>query len=223
MIPYIYTLAARTTFEGYTPMRALAFDFRSDRNSLDVSDEFMLGPSLLVAPVTDAWANQRSVYLPAGSDWYDFWTGQRITGGKRIVRQTPLSVMPLYVRAGTILPLGPESEFTGQHPEAPIELRIYAGRDGDFKLYEDDGATYDYEKGAFSWIPIHWDNASNTLTIGERQGSFPGEEVERVFRVVIVGPRRGAGEAVGGGRSIHYNGTEVQLQIPLHPAVRGKK
>ena len=223
MIPYIYTLAARTTFDGYTPMRALAFDFRSDHDSLDVSDEFMLGPSLLVAPVTDAGASERSVYLPAGTDWYDFWTGHRQAGGERIRRQTPLLIMPLYVRAGTILPLGPEIEFTGQHPDAPVELRVYSGSDADFKLYEDDGTTYDYEKGDYSWIPIHWDNQNKTLTIGERQGSFSGAATERVFRVVVVRPGRGVGEAISNGHAIRYNGTRQELQFPIQPASIAKR
>lgn len=224
MIPYIYTLAAKTTFDGYTPMRALAFDFRSDHNSLDVSDEFMLGPSLLVAPVTDAGASDRSVYLPAGTGWYDFWTGRRADGGERIRRQTPLSIMPLYVRAGTILPLGPEVEFTGQHPDAPVELRIYSGNDADFKLYEDDGTTYDYEKGDYSWIPLHWDDKTRTLTIGEREGSFSGKANERVFRVVVVGPGRGVGEAISNGHEIRYNGTGQGLQFPIRiPASIAKR
>jgi alpha-D-xyloside xylohydrolase len=213
MLPYLYTLAARTTFEGYTPMRALAFDFPMDHNALDISDQFMLGPSLLVAPVTNAGAVNRSVYLPAGADWYDFWSGTKFAGGKLVLRRTPLSIMPLYVRAGTILPLGPAVEYTGQAPDAPIELRIYPGSDATFKLYEDDGITYDYEKGSYSWIPIRWNDRSKTLTLGAREGSFPGEPSTRTFRIVVVSPGHGVGEGLSRGLLVHYNGSIRSLRI----------
>lgn len=215
MLPYIYTLAAKTTFDGYTPMRALAFDFRADRKGSGINDEFMFGPSLLVAPVTDAGASDRLVYLPAGTDWYDFWTGRRIPGGKNILRATPLSIMPLYVRAGSILPLAPASEFTNQDPDAAIELRIFAGADGAFKLYEDDGETYDYEKGQYSWIPMEWKNTTRTLVVGARQGKFPRAAAERKFHVVLVGPGRGVGEAISKGRSFEYDGSVQKLRFPI--------
>lgn len=223
MLPYIYTLAARTTFEGYTPMRALAFDFRSDPRALDVSDEFMIGPSLLVAPVTEAGAASRTVYLPAGTDWYDFWTGQRVSGGQRIRRRTPLAILPLYVRAGTILPLGPEIEYADQRPDGPIELRIYSGSDASFRLYEDDGKTYDYEKGAYSWIPMRWDDRGRLLTLGARQGQFPGMAATREFRIVVVTPSHGIGETVTGGRAVRYSGSPQQLRLPIEPALRQRR
>lgn len=124
LLPYIYSMAARTTFDGYTPMRALVFDFRNGPKALNVNDEFMFGPSILVAPVTDSGADSREVYLPEGADWYDFWTGKQLSGGSTIIRQTPLEIMPLYVRAGTILPMGPESDYSDEYPSAPITLRI---------------------------------------------------------------------------------------------------
>jgi alpha-D-xyloside xylohydrolase len=221
MLPYIYTLAARTTLEGYTPMRALAFDFRYDGAALDKSDEFMLGPSLLAAPVTEAGAEARDVYLPAGTDWYDFWTGERVRGDQSIRRETPLAIMPVYVRAGSILPMGPELEYTNQKPADPIELRIYPGSDGSFRLYEDDGATYAYEKGAYSWIPMQWDDASRTLSIGARQGQFPGMLAARTFQVVVVHPGHGVGESTTTGRTVTYSGAAVQVQIPAErPVVR---
>jgi alpha-D-xyloside xylohydrolase len=220
LIPYIYTLAAKTTFEGYTPMRALAFDFRSDPKSLDINDEFMYGPSLLVAPVTEAKAIDRWIYLPEGADWYDFWTGRKLTGGKNVRRRTPLSIMPLYVRSGTILPLGPEEEYTTQHPDAPIELRIYAGADANFKLYEDDGETYDYEKGNFSWIPVSWDNKTRTVTFGVREGEFAGALSERIFHVVLVGAGRGIGERAGVGRTVRYDGSQQKLRLPIARAAK---
>jgi alpha-D-xyloside xylohydrolase len=195
-------------------MRALAFDFRYDGAALDKSDEFMLGPSLLAAPVTEAGAEARNVYLPAGTDWIDFWTGERVHGGESIRRETPLAIMPVYVRAGSILPMGPELEYASQKPADPIELRIYPGNDGSFRLYEDDGTTYAYEKGAYSWIPMQWDDASRTLSIGAREGQFPGMLTARTFQVVVVHPGHGVGESTTAGRTVTYAGAAVQVQIP---------
>jgi alpha-D-xyloside xylohydrolase len=214
LLPYIYTLGARTTFESYTPMRALAFDFREDPKALDINDEFLLGPSLLAAPVTDAGAVSRPVYLPAGADWYDFWTGQRTAGGQTLDRATPLDIMPLYVRAGSIIPMGPESEYSGQHPEGPIELRIYPGSDGSFRLYQDDGISYDYEKNLYAWIGMHWDDKARVLTFEARRGSYPGMPAHLSFSVVLVDREHGAGEAVSsGGRTVDYDGSTQQVRF----------
>lgn len=214
LFPYIYTLAARTTFEGYTPMRALAFDFRTDGAALSISNEFMLGPSLLAAPVTKAGAESRDVYLPGGVDWYDFWTGECTKGGQTISRATPLAVMPVYVRAGSIVPMGPELEYSSQKPADPIDLRIYPGSDGSFRLYEDDGTTYDYEKGAYAWIPMEWNDAARMLTIGERQGHFAGMLTARVFQVVLVSPGHGVGEGPATGKTVLYSGAVLRLRFP---------
>jgi alpha-D-xyloside xylohydrolase len=214
LMPYIYSLAAKTAFENYTPMRALAFDFASDSRVLDISDEFMFGPSLLVAPVTAQGATSRDVYLPKGADWYDFWTGRRMTGGQTIHRDAPLGLLPLYVRAGSVLPLGPEEEYTGEHPSAPVELRIYRGADGDTGLYHDDGTTYDYEKGQFAWLPLHWADASRTLTLGTRQGPFTDGASHEDFHVVLVSPGHGVGEGVTpGGRRLSYAGESQQIHL----------
>lgn len=214
LLPYIYTLGARTTFESYTPMRALPFDFREDPKALDISDEFMLGPTFLVAPVTDAGAASRRVYLPQGSDWYDFWTGQRTGGGQQVERATPLDVMPLYVRAGGIVPLGPESEYSDQHPDGPIELRIYPGADGAFRLYEDDGVSYDYEKKLCAWIGMRWDDKARVLTFEPRQGSYPGMQTHRQFSIVLVDPENGTGEAVSpASRSVEYDGSAQEVHL----------
>ena len=214
LLPYIYTAAARTTFNGYTPMRALAFDFRQDAKALDVGDEFLFGPSLLVAPVTDPGVSSRKVYLPSGTNWYDFWTGELTFGGTDLDRTTPLSILPLYVRAGTILPLGPESQYAGEHPDAPLELRIYPGADASFSLYEDDGSSYDYEKGLYTRIPMHWDDQARVLTLGARQGQFPAMSPQREFSIVVVDPTKGIGEGVSlDGRTVEYNGSAQQIQF----------
>jgi alpha-D-xyloside xylohydrolase len=214
LMPYIYTLAAKTTFENYTPMRALAFDFSNDEKALDISDEFMFGPSLLVAPVTEEGAVAREVYLPKGSDWYDFWTGKRITGGRSIHRPAPLGTLPLYVRAGTILPLGPEEEYPGEHPSAPIELRIYPGADGDAKIYADNGMNYDYEKGAYTWLPLHWREAAHTLTVDSRQGHFADAPVSQQFTVTWGTAGHATGEAIpAAGRPLRYTNLRTSMRL----------
>jgi len=182
----------------------------------------MLDPSLLAAPVTTAGVNSRSVYLPAGTDWYDFWTGQRLHGGQSVERATPLATMPVYVPAGSILPLGPELEYSSEKPADPIELRIYPGKDGSFRLYEDDGSTYDYEKGAYAWIPVAWDDASMTLTLGARQGNFPGMLASRMFQVVLVRPGHGVGESTSVGRTVLYSGSALQVSLSAerHPELK---
>jgi alpha-D-xyloside xylohydrolase len=213
LMPYIYTLGAKTTFDGYTPMRALAFDFLSDSRAIDIKDEFMFGPTLLVAPVTEAGATSREVYLPKGTDWYDFWTGKRIVGGQSIRREAPLDVLPLYVRAGSILPMGPEEEYTGEYPAAPIELRVYPGADGDAKLYNDDGLTYGYEKGQYAWTSMHWDDAAKTLTVAAREGKFAGAAGQE-FDVTVVKAGRGVGEAESNKQNtLAYMGVATSMRV----------
>jgi alpha-D-xyloside xylohydrolase len=192
MLPYIYSLAWKTTSEAYTPMRPLIMDFRSDTRAQNIGDQFMFGPAFLVNPVTDPAATSRQLYLPRAK-WYDFWTGSTVDGGRTINAIAPLDRLPLFVRAGSILPLGPDEEWSTEKPADPIELRIYRGANGDFTLYEDENDNYDYEKGAYATIPLHWDDAGRTLTIGERKGQFPGMLERRAFRVVFVSENHGVG------------------------------
>jgi alpha-D-xyloside xylohydrolase len=135
----------------------------------------------------------RRVYLPAGADWYDFWTGERIVGGRTIDSPAPLETMPLHVRAGSIVPMGPDLQYASEKPANPLELRVYRGADGRFALYEDEGDGYAYEKGVFATIPIEWSETKRTLTIGARRGSFPGMLERRTFHVVFVGKDHGTG------------------------------
>ena len=195
MLPYNYSVAWRVTSAGYTIMRALPMDFRADPNSLAVSDEYMFGPAFLVAPVTEPQATRRSVYLPAGTSWIDFWTGERIDGGRSVKANAPLERIPLFVRAGSIVPFGPVLQYADEKPAEPIELRVYRGADGQFTLYEDEGDSYNYERGAHATIPISWNEKSQTLTFGKRVGKFPGMMKERTFRVVWVKPGEGVGAA----------------------------
>jgi alpha-D-xyloside xylohydrolase len=192
LLPYIYSVAWRTTNQSYTPMRPLAMDFRDDVRALNIGDQYMYGPAFLVSPVTEPAATTRRLYLPHAS-WYDFWTGSKTTGGNMIDSASPLDKMPLYIRAGSIVPMGPELEWSTQKPEDPTEVRVYRGADGDFTIYEDENDTYNYEKGVSATIPMHWDDAKQTLTIGDRKGQFPGMLESRTFRVTFVGENHGVG------------------------------
>jgi alpha-D-xyloside xylohydrolase len=213
LMPYIYSLAWQVTHAGYTLMRPLVMDYREDVTARNLGDQFLFGPALMVSPVTDPGVDGRRVYLP-NPTWTNFWSGESFSGGKFIMAAAPLETLPMFVRAGSILPLGPAMEYSSQEPEDPIELRIYPGADADFTLYEDDGLTYDYEKGAYATIPIHWDDAQHTLTIGARQGSFPGMLERRTFNIVWVGPGHGVGVSPSGtvDKTVSYNGTAVTVQ-----------
>jgi alpha-D-xyloside xylohydrolase len=192
LMPYIYSQAWQVTSHHGTPMRPLVMDWREDVEAQNTGDEYMFGPAILVSPVTTEGASSRTVYLPQ-SRWYDFWTGSPVEGGRRVQADAPLSKMPLFVRAGSIVPMGPAMEWTTEKPADPIELRIYPGADGDFVLYEDQNDGYAYEKGAHTTIALRWDEGAKTLTIGAREGSFPGMLKERTFRVVVVGKGHGVG------------------------------
>jgi alpha-D-xyloside xylohydrolase len=192
LLPYIYSVAWMTTNESYTPMRPLVMDFRDDVKAQNIGDQFLFGPAILVNPVTEQGAVTRHLYLPAGN-WYDFWTGECLKGPGDVEAAAPLSRIPLYVRGGAIVPMGPDLQYAEEKPDEPIELRVFPGADGDFTLYEDDNNTYDYQKGAYATIPIHWNDSAHTLTIADRKGQFTGMVESRSFHVVFVGNGHGTG------------------------------
>jgi alpha-D-xyloside xylohydrolase len=198
LMPYIYSLAWRVHNDDYTIQRPLIMDWREDSKTWNVADQFMFGPAILVNPVLKQDATQRSLYLPNAPLWYDFWTGESISGGRDVVADAPLARIPLFVRAGSIVPLGPEIEYADQKPDGPIELRIYTGADGTFELYSDEGDNYNYEKGAHAVIPIHWSQTDKTLTIGERAGTYSGMVNEITFHIVWVSRNHGVGEGIEG-------------------------
>ena len=212
MLPYIYSLAWKTTNESYTPMRPLVMDFRSDVRAQNIGDQFMYGPAFLVNPVTEPGATTRRLYLPEAK-WYDFWTGSPMWAEERSTPMLRSRGLPLYVRAGSILPLGPDEEWSTQKPADPIELRIYRGADGDFTLYEDENDSYDYEKGAYATIPIHWDDGKQALTIGDRKGQFPGMLKSRGFRIVFVGQNHGVGinPEDRPDKTVQYSGKQISV------------
>ncbi len=170
-------------------------------------------PSALVAESQLKPNNKVSTYLPAGT-WYDFWSNERISGGKAVERACPMDIFPLYVRAGSIVPMGPEVQYIGERPEAPYEIRIYPGADATFTIYEDDGETYDYEKGAFATVELKWDDAARTLTIGARKGGFPELVKARKYRMVLATPESAMGiDEAEGVKEVEYSGNEVVLDL----------
>ena len=215
LMPYIYSMAWKITHDGYTPMRALVMDFASDQKVVSVGDQFMFGPAILVSPVTEQGATRRHLYLPK-TKWYDFWTGAAQQGGEAIDAEAPIDRIPLYVRAGSILPIGPPLQYATEKPADPIELRIYRGTDADFTIYEDENDNYDYEKGTYALIPLHWDEANRKFIIGQRTGQFPGMLERRSFHVVFV--REGHGSAgdftTTPDRVIEYSGKEIAVTPP---------
>jgi len=188
LMPYIYSLTGMTWLNDYTIMRALAMDFSNDKNVLNIDDQFLFGPSLLINPVSDYKARSRKVYLPANTGWYDFFTGRHYTGGQSIDAAAPYSNIPVFVKEGAILPVGPEIQFTSQKPADPITLFVFSGKDGEFTLYEDENINYNYEKGAYTLIPFSYHDASKTLVIGTRKGKFAGMTDKRTFNIVFVTP-----------------------------------
>jgi len=187
LMPYLYSMAGAVHFRDYTMMRGLVMDFPGDAAVRNISDQWMFGPAFMPCPVYEYKARSREVYLPAGAGWYDFYSGEYLEGGRSIVADAPYSRMPLYVRAGSIVPFGPDMEWSDAMPADPVELRIYPGADASFVLYEDENVNYNYEKGAYSTIEFRWDDAFRTLTIGERKGSFPGMLRERSFVAAVPG------------------------------------
>jgi alpha-D-xyloside xylohydrolase len=183
LLPYIYTVAADTYHKDSIIMRGLVMDFAHDAKVRDIKDQYLFGPAFLVNPVYAHRARSRGVYLPAGVRWYDFYTGEAYEGGKQLQARAPLTRMPLFVKAGSIVPMGPVIQHTGETPDAPLTLHVYTGADGRFELYEDDGRSYGYERGEFVRIPFAYDDASGTLTIGARQGSYPGMTATRQINV----------------------------------------
>ena len=187
LMPYLYSLAAAVHFEDGTMMRGLPMDYPGDPEVRDLSDQWMLGPALMPCPVYEYKARSREVYFPEGG-WYDFYTGKFIQGGRRITVEAPYERMPLFVREGSIIPVGGAAEWTEDLPADHITFLVYAGKDADFTFYEDDGLTYAYEKGQYGSFTLHWDDAARILTLEQREGSFPGMLKSRTFCVSVIDP-----------------------------------
>ena len=227
MLPYMYSTAWNVTSNGGSFMRALFMDFPNDKKVLDMNDQYMYGKSLLVAPVTRSMyvtddkiedfskVKTEPVYLPRGTEWYDFWTGEKFNGGQTVNREVPIDIMPLYVRAGSILPLGPDVQYAEEKKWDALEIRIYSGADAEFTLYEDENDNYNYEKGFYSIITFKWDDAKQILTITDRNGEFPGMLKKRKFKIVLVNKKQGIGDQLSESinKIVPYNGKSVRIQL----------
>jgi alpha-D-xyloside xylohydrolase len=164
LLPYLYSIAAEVTYHNGTMLRMLAFDFMQDQTAIEIKDEYLLGHALLICPVIEKGARSRMVYLPKGTTWYDFYTEQSYLGGQWLKAEAPLNRIPLFVRMGSILPLGPVKQYAAQANDTPLILRVYSGADGTFSLYDDAGDSYAYEKGEFGWLHLRWDDQKQELT-----------------------------------------------------------
>ena len=224
LLPYIYSAAWGITHNGETLMRSLPLGFSFDPRARQIADQFLFGPALLISPISTEGATQRTVYLPAGNDWFDFWTGKRVSGGQTVTAEAPLDRIPIFVKSGAILTLGPAAESASVKPD-PIDLRIYDGAGADFTMYEDEGDNYDYEHGAYSVIPLHWDDKTEELTIGTRQGAFPGMLEHRTFRVVRVTEAHGVGMEPSSEFevTVKFEGKAISVHVPLSRNESSKK
>lgn len=233
-LPYIYSTSWDVTSNHSSMMRALMMDFPNDKRALDINDEYMFGKSLLVSPVTNAMyvkpnvserdtiqvedfstIKSKETYLPAGTDWYDFWTGEKISGGNKVMKPTPLDIIPLYVKAGSIIPVGPSVQYAEEKNWDNLEIRIYPGANGQFVLYEDENDNYNYEKELYSTITFNWDDSKKTLIIGDRKGSFPGMLESTKFNIVLVTVNKAGGENTVDqpDKIIIYRGNKLKVKL----------
>ena len=226
LLPYIYSMMGEVVQHSGMMMRPLVMDFANDVKARRLNDEYMFGHALLVKPITDpmyTWKDDQkhgheiypdirqakapvSVYLPT-SIWYDFFTGERYEGGRTILRPTPITDMPVYVRAGSIIPFGPDVQYSDEKNWQELEIRVYPGADGKFTLYEDEGDGYNYERGAFTEIPFTWDDSTRTLTIGPRKGSYKGMLRERRFTIIV------AGHTSSQPQTVSYSGEAISINL----------
>lgn len=238
LIPYIYSMAHDVTANNGSYMRALVSDFKADKNTWNMSNEFMFGKSLLVAPIVkaqytpektiavdamsgwdrkdgesndglkiDPWTDkkQTEVYLPEGAQWYNYWTNEKSVGGKTLTLETTLDYVPLFVRAGSIVPIGEVMQYVDEKPADNLEIRVYPGADADFTLYEDEGDSYDYENGAYATISFHWNDKAKTLTINKRNGQYNGMLTERTFNVKLMG--------TSSSKTVSYKGAKTSIKL----------
>ena len=215
LMPYLYSLAGWAHFKDYTLMRALVMDFGSDREVLNIGNQWMLGPALMACPVGYYKARNRSVYFPQQCGWYNLYTGEYTQGGQRLMVDAPYEQIPVFVREGAIIPFGPEMQWSDEKSAELINLYVYAGQNGTFQLYEDEGTNYNYEKGKYATIDIAYDDASKTVTFSARKGQFPGMLKNRRFNVVLV--TKDAPRALDldtpQGKLVEYNGKPASVQL----------
>lgn len=214
LMPYIYSLAGMTWLKDYTIIRPLVMDFTGDTAVNNIGDQYMFGSSLMVSPVYQYGARKREVYFPKSAGWYNFYTGKFQAGGERKNVDAPYERIPLYVRAGSIIPLGPEMQYADEKPAEHIKVYVYQGADAEFTLYEDENVNYNYEQGKYSVIPMTYNEATRQLTIGKRKGEFDGMLKERTFEIIQVNPEHPvAFDRNAKGVVVRYNGENRIIQF----------
>lgn len=212
LLPYIYSTSWDVSANDGLFIRPLLMDFTEDRNVYDKGGQYMFGKCLLTSPVTEPGVNTWDVYLPEGASWWDFWTNEKHDGGQTVNKSVPIEIIPLYVKAGSIIPFGPDVQYSTERPWDDLEIRIYPGADASFTLYEDENDNYNYENGTYSTILFDWDDAAKTLTIGDREGSFPGMLKSRKFRVTLVDADTPSGDKKAKkSRLISYKGKALNI------------
>ena len=206
LLPYIYSHAASVSYRGGTFMRPLVFDFSQDKEALEQRNEYMFGKSLLINPVTQGSVRKWRTYLPEhAAGWVDFWNGEKYKGGQYVDVPVSIDRIPVFVKGGTILPMGMPKQYASENPGAPLDIHIYPGEDASFTLYEDEGDNYNYECGAYSNIVFKWDDSERILTIGERQGEYPGMQANRTFRIISPFMEK----------TVAYQGKEMNIRLPV--------
>lgn len=209
LMPYIYTLAGKTYFDDYTIMRALVMDFANDKNTHDISDQYMFGPSFMVCPVHEYKARSREVYFPANSNWYDFESNKYISGGQTLQISAPYERIPLFVREGSIVPMGRIIQNTKESQADNLTINVYTGANGEFTIYEDEGTNYNYEKGSYATIKMSYDEASRTLSIGAINGGYNGMPKERKLTIVFISK-----DSKSTKTTINYTGEATSVATP---------
>ena len=216
LMPYLYSMAGMVHFKDYTMMRGLVMDFNGDDNVYDIKDQWMFGPALMACPVGEYQKYSRNVYLPKQKGWYDFYTGKHYAGGQTIVADAPFDKIPVFVPEGSILPVGPEMEWSDQKKAELIDLYVYAGKDGSYTLYEDEGTNYNYEKGKYAMIDFKYNDAQKTVTIAARKGAFDGMLQKRRFNIVLVSDNNQQGISLAKapkGKMVKYVGKAVTVKL----------
>ena len=216
LMPYLYSMAGMVHFKDYTMMRGLVMDFNGDDNVYDIKDQWMFGPALMACPVGEYQKYSRNVYLPKQKGWYDFYTGKHYAGGQTIVADAPFDKIPVFVPEGSILPVGPEMEWSDQKKAELIDLYVYAGKDGSYTLYEDEGTNYNYEKGKYAMIDFKYNDAHKTITIAARKGAFDGMLQKRRFNIVLVSDNNQQGISLAKapkGKMVKYAGKAVTVKL----------
>ena len=214
LMPYIYSEAWQVTKKSSTIMRPMVMDFSSDTAAINRKFEYMFGKALLIAPITEPGRSRCKVYLPKSASWYDFWTDKHFNGGQTINTDSPIDKIPIFVKAGSIIPIGKIVQYVDEKSADILEIRIYKGADGKFDLYEDEGDNYNYEKGKYTIIPFEWNEKGQTLIIKNRYGSFTGNLLKRIFNIILISENKGIANHVSSvEKKVFYDGVKIEMKL----------